>query len=108
MHKHFIVGDTCKHNSFHLEPEVYPSDAFYLIKNGTLLVPEENTAYNASQFCFENVLSNSPGDGLSDQILRAFVCFPENSEPVEKLIVYPVSQDFKTIFVMALAFVEIL
>ncbi|EEB14456.1 class B secretin-like G-protein coupled receptor GPRmth1, putative [Pediculus humanus corporis] len=101
---HRAFGDTCKYKSYQLEPEVYPTDEYYLITNGTLVLPNDNVAYDASQFCFENIIRNSNDDLNSDYeeiILKAFVCFPEEPQPPEKMIAYPVGMIISMPFLLA-------
>lgn len=88
----FFPGDTCKYKSYQLEPEVYPTDEYYLITNGTLVLPNDNVAYDASQFCFENIIRKNDdlNSDYEEIILKAFVCFPEEPQPPEKMIAYPV------------------
>ncbi|KAK6637750.1 hypothetical protein RUM44_008172 [Polyplax serrata] len=97
---HRIYGDTCLQKSFQLEPEIYPSDEHYLMLNGTLVLPNDNAAYDASQFCFENVLKAETG-GVAEKVLRAFICFPEVTETEDRMIVYPIGMIISMPFLLA-------
>nr|CAD7444378.1 unnamed protein product [Timema bartmani] len=70
---HFIVlyGDPCgDKGKFLLEPEVYPDDRYFLLEDGSLLLPNlDNNTLDSSQFCIELI------NGTRN--IMPFMCFPE-------------------------------
>lgn len=87
-----IIGNPCKYGRFRLEPHVDSRDEFYLLSNGSLVVPFLfEQPLGLSDFCMDVF----PDTDNGDVVVLPLVCFPPQEGPKRtglQFILYPIGE----------------